>query len=137
MANVLRRKSEPGFSRRESQIMEIVYAAGDTSAKEIWQRMPEPPSYATVRKLLMILVGKGHLRFTKQGRRYVYSAVTPRRRAGASALKKLVDTFYNGSVEEAVFGLLSLRDREISGEERDRIASIILEAQPKPDQEKP
>lgn len=116
------------FSRRERQIMDIVYREQSASARQIWDAMPDQPSYGTIRKLLQILVSKGHLKQRPDGRSLLYSAVRPRRRAARSALSRLLDTFYDGSVEEAVSGMLSLKDHRLSGEELDRLAQLIEQA---------
>ena len=108
--------------------MDIVYREGETSAREIWQGLPDPPSYGTVRKLLQILVGKGHLKQRPDGRSLLYSAVRTRKRAARSALSRLLDTFYDGSVEEAVSGMLSLKDQKLSAAELDRIAELVEHA---------
>ena len=119
---------EEGFSRRERQIMDLVYRQGDVSARDIWEALPEQPTYGSVRKHLQILVGKGHLKQRKQGRSLLYSAVRTRKRAARSALSRLLDTFYHGSVEEAVSGMLTLKDQKLSADELDRIARLVDQA---------
>ena len=119
---------EEGFSRRERQIMDIVYRQGEASAREIWEALPEQPSYGSARKHLQILVSKGHLKQRPKGRSLLYSAVRTRKRAAKTALNRLLDTFYDGSVEEAVSGMLNLKDQNLSTDELDRIADLIEEA---------
>lgn len=119
---------EEGFSRRERQIMDLIYRHGESSARDIWKALPEQPSYGSVRKHLQILVSKGHLKQRPKGRSLLYSAVRPRTRAARSALNRLLDTFYNGSVEEAVSGMLNLKDQKLSADELDRIAQLVAQA---------
>jgi predicted transcriptional regulator len=108
--------------------MDLVYRQGEASARDIWDAMPDQPSYGSVRKLLQILVGKGHLKQRPQSRSLLYSAVRTRKRAARSALSRLLDTFYDGSVEEAVSGMLNLKDQKLSADELDRIADLVAQA---------
>lgn len=119
---------EEGFSRRERQIMDIVYRQSETSARDIWEAMPDQPSYGSLRKLLQILVSKGHLKQRPDGRSLLYSAVRTRKRAARTALSRLLDTFYDGSVEEAVSGMLNLKDQKLSKDELNRIADLVEQA---------
>ena len=99
------------LSRRERQIMDAVYARGEASATEVWQDLHDPPSHTAVRTLLRILEEKGHLRHKKQGRRFIYRPTRPRGRAGRSALKGVLETFFDGSLEKAVAAHLADQDR--------------------------
>ena len=108
--------------------MDIVYRQSQATAREIWDTMPEPPSYGSVRKHLQILVSKGHLKQRPNGRSLLYSAVRPRKRAARNALSRLLDTFYDGSVEEAVSGMLNLKDHKLSQDELNRLSDLIEEA---------
>src|SRR5688500_9140249 len=100
------RKPTAEFSRRERQLMEIIYARGEASAAQVLEALPDPPSYSAVRALLAILVQKGQLkRRTEQGR-CIYSPTRPRAKAGRSALVRVLETFYEGSLEKAVAALL-------------------------------
>ena len=119
---------EEEFSRRERQIMDIIYRAGPSTARNIWDALPDQPSYGSVRKLLQILVAKGHLKQRPKGRSLLYSAVRTRKRAARSALSRLLETFYDGSVEEAVSGMLNLKDHQLSPDELDRIARLVEDA---------
>lgn len=119
---------EEDFSRRERQIMDIVYQRGECSAREIWESLPEQPSYGSARKHLQILVSKGHLKQRLQGRSLLYAAVRTRKRAARSALSRLLNTFYDGSVEEAISGMLNLKDQSLSPEELERISHLIDQA---------
>ncbi len=116
------------LSRRERQIMEIIYRNGRAAAAEVLEALPDPPSYSTVRALLRILEEKGHLRHVKDGARYVYSPLKARSRAGRTALQQVLDTFFEGSTEKAVAALLDLNQQELPETELDRMASLIEDA---------
>src|ERR671925_464450 len=94
------------LSRRERQIMDIIYARGQATAAEVTAALPDPPSYSAVRALLRILEQKGHLRHEQDGPRYVFLPTVPRDRARRSAMRHLVRTFFDGSTEDAVAALL-------------------------------
>src|SRR3954466_11091420 len=94
------RASERGLSRRERQIMEVIYRRGQATAAEVMEEMPDPPSYSAVRAMLRVLEEKGHLRHDQQGPRYVFLPTVPRDKARRSALKQLVRTFFDGSAEQ-------------------------------------
>jgi predicted transcriptional regulator len=116
------------LSRRERQIMDIVFRAGQATAAEVLAELPDPPSYSAVRGLLGVLENKGHLGHEKQGARYVYRPTQPRMRAARSALAQVVRTFFGDSVEQAVATLVSEADRRLSDEELDRLAALIEQA---------
>ena len=105
--------------------MDIVYAAGKVSAREVMDGMPDPPSYATVRSILRVLVEKGELTFKKDGRSYIYAARKSRDRVARSALSRLLQTFYGGSVGQAVSGLLELESADLGDDELKRIEGLI------------
>jgi predicted transcriptional regulator len=113
------------LSRRERQIMDIVYRNGRAAAADVLEELPDPPSYSTVRALLRILEEKGHLRHVKDGARYVYSPKKPRSRAARSALQQVLDTFFEGSTEKAVAALLDLNQKDLPETELDRLARMI------------
>ena len=116
------------LSRRGRQIMDIVYAGGEVSAREIWERLPGAPTYSTVRTLLAALEEKGQLVRRLVGKAFVYRPAHPRERAAASALRRLLATFFHGSVENAVSGLLQLDDASLTDAELARIARVIQQA---------
>lgn len=118
-------QTSQGLSRRERQIMDIVYRDVEVSAREIMDALPDPPSYSAVRGLLRVLVDKGHLQHREDGVRYVYSAIVPRDEAQVSALGRVLTTFFEGSAEKAVAALLDLREGDLSDEELDRMARMI------------
>ena len=111
-----------GLSRREAQILDILHERGEATAAEIQARLPDPPGYSSVRKLLEILESKGIVKHSTEGRRFVYAPVTPATAARKSALRHLVRTFFNGSVEQATIALLSLSDTKLDAAAVERIA---------------
>ena len=125
------RRDDAQLSRRERQIMEIVYRKGSATATEVLEEMADPPSYSAVRALLRVLEGKGHLRHRQEGPRYVYSATVPRERARRSALHRVVGTFFGGSVTDAVAALLELEPDRLDEEELARLSALVAEAQRK------
>lgn len=122
------RKSEPSLSRRERQIMDIVYRLGRAAASEVTEQLPDPPSYSAVRALLRILEAKGHLKHEQDGPRYVYLPVVPREKARTSALDALLKTFFEGSPEMAVAALLDRSSARLTDDELDRLAGLIARA---------
>ena len=113
------------LSRRERQIMDVLYQLGEASAAEVLERLPEPPSYSAVRAMLRILEDKGHVRHHEDGPRYVYAPTVARETARRSAVSHLLRTFFDGSVEQAVAALLDGAERAPSREEMDRVARLI------------
>jgi predicted transcriptional regulator len=116
------------LSRRERQIMDIIYRHGQATAAEVLERMPDPPSYSAVRAMLRILEEKGHLRHEQQGPRYVFLPTLPRDQARRSALRQLLQTFFDGSAEQAVAALLDMSGPQLSEEELQRLARRIDQA---------
>ncbi len=114
------------LSRRERQIMDIVYQRGRASVADVLEDLPDPPSYSTVRALLRILEEKGYLTHKKEGKRYIYRPTQPRHQAGRSALKQIFQTFFDKSIEKTVMTLIS--DADLSDEELDRLSQRIAQA---------
>lgn len=114
------------LSRRERQIMDVLYARGSATAAEVQEALPDPPSYSAVRALLRILEAKGHIRHSQEGPRYVYAPQVPRDRARRSALKRLVSTFFEGSAAQAAGALIGTE--RLSKAELARLSSIIEKA---------
>ncbi len=113
------------LSRRERQIMDVLFAHGQASASEIQQALPDPPSYSTVRTQLRVLEGKGLLTHTEQGPRYVYEPTIPADRAKASALQHLKQTFFENSTAGVISALLDMPDADLSDEDFERLSRII------------
>lgn len=116
------------LSRRERQIMDVIYARGSATVAEVRADLPDPPTYSSVRALLRILEEKGHLRHEEDGPRYVFLPTVPAEAARESALRHLLRTFFDGSAEGAVAALLDLEAAELSPEEFDRLAEKIERA---------
>jgi predicted transcriptional regulator len=116
------------LSRRERQIMDIIYRRGRATASEVMEDLTGEPSYSTVRTQLRVLEEKGHVRHEEQGLRYVYTPAVPRHAVRRSALRHVVDTFFDGSAEKTVAALLGGESTRLSDQELDRIAELIARA---------
>ena len=116
------------LSRRERQIMDIIYASQEASARDVLDSLPDPPSYSSVRALLRILEEKGHLKHRADGPRYVYRPTRPRGAAARSALRRVLNTFFEGSAARAVAALLDASDAELTDDELTRLARLIDDA---------
>ena len=116
------------MSRRERQIMEILYRRGQASVSEVRAAMNDAPSYSAVRAMLRVLKDKGHVKHQAEGLKYMYRPVVNREKAKRSALKSLVDTFFNDRPDEVVAALLDVSSRRLTAEELDRMAAMIDEA---------
>ena len=120
--------AKPGLSRREQEILNIVYRFGSPTATEVREAMSNPPTNGAVRATLRVLVNKRYLKHRQDGPRYRYVPTLPRRRATESALKFLLDTFFGGSTEEAMIALLELKSCDLTNEQRARIKRRIGQA---------
>jgi predicted transcriptional regulator len=116
------------LSRRERQIIDILYRNGRATAAEVMAALPGNTTYSTVRTQLRVLEEKGHIRHEEDGPRFVYMAAVPRRAARKSALRHLVDTFFDGSAEQVVEALLGGEGAALTDEDLDRIADRIARA---------
>ena len=116
------------LSRRERQIMDILYRRGRATAVEVMEDLSGSPSYSTVRTQLRVLESKGHVRHDEEGLRYVYMPAGRRRVAGKSALRHLVDTFFEGSTEKVVGALLGGEGGRLTSAELERIAALVAKA---------
>lgn len=117
-----------GLSRRERQIMEILYQRGQASAAEVREAMEDAPSYSAVRAMLRTLEEKGHVSHQSEKLKYVYVPVVAREKAKRSAVKHVLDTFFSGSPEQIVATLLDVSSRRLTSEELDRMAGMIDKA---------
>jgi predicted transcriptional regulator len=113
------------LSRRERQILDILYERGEATAADVQAALPEPPSYSAVRALLRILEEKGHVRHKQDGPRYVYLPTVARDNAKKSALRHMLKTFFDGSAEQAISALLDENSSSLSSAELDRLARLI------------
>ena len=123
-------KKQPltNLSRRERQIMDIIYQKGRATVAEVKALMPDPPSYSAVRAQLRILENKGYLRHKEQGPRYLYIPTLSQEKAKHSALKHVMKTFFDDSRERVVAALLDISDTDLTEEELDRLSRLIEEA---------
>jgi predicted transcriptional regulator len=116
------------LSRRERQILDTIYACGEASATQVVERLPDPPTRTAVRTMLRILEAKGHLKHRKRGREFIYQPTRARHRAGQSALRGVLATFFEGSLEKAVAAHLADRKAELSDDELQRLSGMIANA---------
>jgi predicted transcriptional regulator len=119
---------DSALSRRERQIMNVLYERGPSTVAEVRAAMADAPSYSSVRTLVGILETKGHVTHSQDGKRYVYSAATKPANAARSALNHVLQTFFAGSVEKAVATLLTGSETSLTQTEYERLAAIVAEA---------
>lgn len=124
-------RSDEQLSRRERQIMDIVYRRGEATAADVLAELDDPPGNTAVRTFLRILEEKGHLKHRQDGVRYVYQPTRPRGSAGRSAFRRVLETFFDGSLEKAVAAHLGDAAGDLSPEELARLAALIHEARKK------
>lgn len=117
--------SHQHLSRRERQIMDVIYSRGQATAAEVQENMPDPPSYSAVRAMLRLLEEKGYLKHEQDGPRYIFKPTLAREKARKSALKQMLETFFDGSTEQAVAALLNLSKAKLSQDELDRLSQMI------------
>jgi BlaI family penicillinase repressor len=117
-----------GLSRRERQIMDILYQRGKASASDVREAMEDAPGYSAVRAMLRVLEEKGHVKHQAEGLKYVYVPVVAREKAKRSAVKHLLDTFFAGSPEQIVAALLDVSATRLTREELDRMSEMIEKA---------
>jgi len=122
------RQTHNDLSRRERQIIDILYARGRATAADVQGALPEPPSYSAVRAMLRILEEKGHVRHEQDGPRYVYVPTVARDNAQRSALRHVLQTFFDGSAEQAISALLDDGAATLSESELDRLQQLINRA---------
>lgn len=120
--------SDVHLSRRERQIMDVIFQRGRATAAEVMENLPDPPGYSAVRATLRILEEKGHVQHEQDGLRYVFVPTMARETAKRSALEHLLQTFFNGSTEQAVATLLDESASKLSEEELNRLAQLIEKA---------
>lgn len=119
------KSTAPSLTRREREIMDIVYRRGRATAHDVLGDLAEPPSYSAVRALLRLLEERGHVRHVQDGQAYVYMPAVARSDARKSALAHVVRTFFEGSVEQAVVTLVESSRTKLSRDELDRLAEVI------------
>jgi BlaI family transcriptional regulator, penicillinase repressor len=121
----------PALSRRERQIMDVLYRTGRATAAEVQAGMPDAPSYSAVRTMLRIMEEKGHVRHEPDGPRYVYIPTVARDKVKRSALKHVVNTFFEGSASQVMAALVELSPRDLDDEEIARLRQLIDNAKKK------
>jgi predicted transcriptional regulator len=128
MLNIMTRNTPTSLTRRERQIMDVLYRLGQATAAEIQERLPEPPSYSATRTMLRILEEKGHIRHEEKGPRYVFSPKISRESARKSALRHLVQTFFEGSAAQVVSTLVNDNTKRLSDGDLEQLARMIDKA---------
>jgi predicted transcriptional regulator len=118
-------KHQADLSKRERQVMEIVYKKKQVSAKDVWMEIPDIPSYSAVRSVLNILEEKGFLQHSRQGKKYVYSPTISPKKASNSALKQLLNTYFDNSLENVVTAMLEMHSTELTDSAYKRLSGII------------
>ena len=124
----MKNKLITNLSRRERQIMDIIYQKGEATVAEVRKLLLDPPSYSSVRALMSVLKKKGYLKHKEQGRRYIYYPTIALDRVKSSALKHLMETFFDDSAERVMAALLNIRGVDLSKKELERMARLIEEA---------
>ncbi len=119
---------QQNLSRRERQIMDIVYEMKEATALQVLERLPSPPSYSAVRALLRVLEQKGHLAHRQDGPRYVFKPILPREKARRGALQDVLKTFFDNSTEDAVATLLDISEENLSEADYARLLNLIEKA---------
>ena len=121
----MNRLEKGALSRRERQILDILYRLGEATAKDVQEELPDPPSYSAVRALLATLENKEMVKHSKEGRRYLYRPAITERKAKRTALKSLLGTFFQGKPKNLVAALLDPEDQQLTKNEIDEIRNLI------------
>ncbi len=116
------------LSRRERQIMEVVFAFGEASVNQVWESIADAPSRTAVRTMVRILEEKGHLTHIQQGREFIYRPTQPRDTVGRSALNRVLDTFYNGSLADALAAQLFDDNEPLNDDQLEKLGKLIQDA---------
>jgi predicted transcriptional regulator len=120
--------ANPSLSRREREVMDVLFRRGEATVAEVMEAMPDPPTYSAVRSILRVLEEKGHVGHREDGPRYVYAPAEAREQARRAAVDHLVETFFDGSAEQALAALLRRSDLDLSETQVQRIAAAITKA---------
>ena len=118
----------PSLSRREREVMDVLYRRGEATVAEVMEELADPPTYSAVRSILRVLEEKGHITHREDGPRYVYAPAENREKARRAAVDHLVETFFDGSAEQALVTLLRRSDLDLSDKQMQRIAAAIAKA---------
>ena len=122
-------KGQKNLSRRERQIMDIIYETNEATVAQVLELIPDPPSYSTIRALLRVMEEKGHVVHKQVGPRYIYSPTLSREKARQNALRHVMKTFFDNSTEAVVATLLDIAENELSEQEYKRLTGLIKKAQ--------
>ena len=124
----MKNEQQSVLTKREQQVMEVMYREKKLSARQVWELIPDFPSYSAVRSVLTILEEKGLLTHTVEVRKYIYSPAVEHRRAVSSALKQLLRTYFDGSLEKAVTAMLEIHSEDMTEDDFKRLSEIIARA---------
>ena len=122
------KKLQNDLSKRERQIMQVIYKRSTASVSEVLREIPSPPTYSAIRSIMNILVGKGLLKRTRTGKKYLYSPTVSQKKAMHSEVKQLISTYFKGSLENAVTALLEIHGDDLGDEDFQRLMDIIEKA---------
>ena len=122
------KSSNPPLSRREREVMDVLYRLGEATVAEVMEELVDPPTYSAVRSVVRILENKGHIAHREDGPRYVYAPAVKREKARRAALDQLVDTFFEGSSEQALVALLRRSDLDMTESQIERLAKAVRKA---------
>jgi len=123
-----KKRDTPELARRERQIMDVIFQLGEATVGEVLERLPDPPSYSSVRTIIRKIEAKGLLTHRQDGKRYVYRAKQSRETASRTALQKLMDVFFSGSAPDTVAAIMDVSAKTLDPEDLDRISKIIEQA---------
>ena len=123
-----RKRDMPELARRERQIMDVIFKLGEATVGEVLERLPDPPSYSSVRTIIRKIEAKGLLTHRQDGKRYVYRARQSRETASRTALQKLMDVFFSGSAPDTVAAIMDVSAKTLDPDDLDRISKIIEQA---------
>ncbi len=124
----MKNEQQPILTKREQQVMQVMYREKHLSAKQVWEFIPNFPSYSAVRSVLSILEGKGLITHTVEGRKFIYSPAFEHREAAFSAVKQLLRTYFNGSLDKAVSAMLEIHSDDMAEGDFERLSEIIASA---------
>jgi BlaI family transcriptional regulator, penicillinase repressor len=123
-----KKRDTPELARRERQIMDVIFKLGEATVGEVLERLPDPPSYSSVRTIIRKIESKGLLTHRQDGKRYVYRAKQSRETASRTALQKLMDVFFSGSAPDTVAAIMDVTAKTLDPDDLDRISKIIDQA---------
>lgn len=123
-----RKPGIPALSRRERQVMDILFRRGEASAGEVMSDLPDPPTYSSVRSILAILIEKGHATYREEGLRYVYLPAASTMQVRDEALRHVIRTFFNGSTDQVIAAALRMSDAKLSKRDVERLQERIRKA---------